>query len=70
MHEACTGNFLANPVVTGGPNTTVGYTYLSVNHTYRCKNVENPWKNVKLRNKKQHVTYRTMFDSYLYEQVW
>ena len=54
----------------------MGYNHLTVNHTYEfvdpftgahTENVENSWKNAIFRNKKQHGTHRTIFDSYLCE---
>ena len=57
----------------------MGFAHLQVNHTYNfidpdtgahTQNIENAWKNAKLRNKRQHGTRRTMLDSYLCEWMW
>jgi transposase-like protein len=57
----------------------LGFTHLQVNHTYNfvdpatgahTQNVENSWKNAKMRNKRQHGTHRQMLDSYLCEFMW
>lgn len=57
----------------------LGYTHLQVNHTYNfvdpvtgahTQNIENSWKNAKMRNKRQHGTHRAMLDSYLCEWMW
>ena len=57
----------------------MGYQHLQVNHTYNfvdpatgahTQNVENSWKNAKMRNKRQHGTHRGMLDSYLCEWMW
>ena len=57
----------------------LGFTHLQVNHTYNfvdpetgahTQNIENAWKNAKMRNKRQHGTRRTMVDSYLCEWMW
>ena len=57
----------------------LGFTHLQVNHTYNfvdpvtrahTQNVENNWKNAKMRNKRHHGTHRSMVDSYLCEFMW
>ena len=57
----------------------MGFAHLQVNHTYNfvdpvteahTQNIENAWKNSKMRNKRQHGTGRTMLDSYLCEWMW
>ena len=59
----------------GGINA-LGFGHMQVNHTYNfvdpgtgahTQNIENAWKNGKMRNKRQHGTRRTMVDSYLCE---
>ena len=62
-----------------GGIAAMGFAHLQVNHTYNfvdpqtgahTQNVENSWKNAKLRNKRQHGTHRTMLESYLCEWMW
>ena len=57
----------------------LGFTHLQVNHTFNfvdpntgahTQNVENNWKNAKMRNKRHHGTHRQMVESYLCEFMW
>ena len=57
----------------------MGFAHLQVNHTYNfvdpqtgahTQNIENSWKNAKMRNKRHHGTHRTMIDSYLCDWMW
>ena len=57
----------------------MGFGHLQVNHTYNfvdpqtgahTQNIENSWKNAKMRNKREHGTHRSMLESYLCEWMW
>ena len=65
-------------IAYGGMQVMV-YTHLSINRTYEfvdtvtgvaTQDVENSWKNVNYRNKKQYGTHRTMLESYLCDCIW
>ena len=79
------GSVLSGTSVMSGLWTAYGgmqvmvYTHLSINRTYEfvdtvtgvaTQDVENSWKNVNYRNKKQYGTHRTMLESYLCDCIW